>query len=128
VRVTNVMYESETTTVTAPMATRQPRRAQVVPRAACRDQVGQTEGRQDQPGLEHLGLEGQSDPDPTMTTLRRRPVRTAVTVESAARTSSRIIRESGMFPRSSVMVEGLAASTTEAARAASGPARRRTAW
>jgi hypothetical protein len=65
---------------------------------------------------------------PAIAALRQRPVWMAVTVASAASTSNRIIRLSGMLPRSSVTAAGLAASTTAAPSAATGPAKRTTQW
>jgi hypothetical protein len=51
----------------------------------------------------------------------------AADTASAASTSSKIIRESEMFPRSRATVAGLTARITAAIRPAAGPARRATA-
>ena len=52
----------------------------------------------------------------------------AAETASAARTSSKIIRVSEMFPRLRATVAGLTARTIAAIRPAAGPASRRTAW
>ena len=120
------MYESETTAVTAAMAARRARRAARSPRAATR-YARPSAGSTSQASI-ILAWNARETQTPAITALRHRPVRMAVTVESAASTTSRTMRLSGTFPRSSVMVAGLAASTAAATMPANGPARRRTAW
>ena len=56
------------------------------------------------------------------------PAAIAPDTASAASTSSRIISESEMLPRSSATVAGLSVSTTAAISPAAGPASRDTAW